>query len=66
MYSVKIVISDFQKRAKKLGLSIKELCEEAGIEESMFYKWKQGKQAYIGSLEKIHVILTEYETTPST
>jgi predicted transcriptional regulator len=62
MYDIKIAIKDFQKRAKNLNISIKRLCEEADIEESMFYKWKNGDTgAYISSLNKIHQVLLKRE-----
>jgi predicted transcriptional regulator len=34
--------ADIEQRARKLGLSINEVCRRAGVAVSIFQRWKQG------------------------
>ena len=35
--------TDIERRADAAGLSIKDVCERAGIAHTTFYRWKAGK-----------------------
>lgn len=62
-YSITRAVKDFESRAENAGVTINQLCSEAGVLDDLFDKWKSGdSNALITSLEKINSVLTNYET----
>lgn len=53
------IIADFEARAKAAGVTIGELCRQAGVNQVTFSKWKQSERnpvpmnATLGSIGKI-------------
>ena len=61
------VIADLEARAKALGHSMLYICEQAGVHQTTFSRWKQREQnavpmdAKLGSLNKIDEVLGRLE-----
>lgn len=55
------IIADIERRAKEAGVSISELCEEAGIHPTTFSRWKRSDRnpAPIGATIKSLSALTD-------
>lgn len=51
---------DIEREAKKVGLSITDICKRAGIQYSTFSRWKSGKTApNITTYAKIETVLSD-------
>ena len=61
------VIAELEARAKALGRSMLYICEQAGVHQTTFSRWKQSEQnavpmdAKIGSIAKIDEVLRRLE-----
>lgn len=55
------VYNELAARAKRLGLSIKQVCEKAGVNQSTVYNWRQREPSNITDLRAIEKVLEEAE-----
>lgn len=58
------IISRWEERAKRAGVTIGEVCGVAGIAPSTFSRWKAGTSILLSTANKIEVALTEIEARP--
>lgn len=62
------IISQFEDRAKALGLAMTEVCRRASLHPTTFSRWKVSDRnpepigANLASLSKINAVLTDAET----
>jgi transcriptional regulator with XRE-family HTH domain len=56
--------AELHQRAKAVGLSIRELCERAGVAASTFVRWKRGAHnVNIENYRKLRDVLREAEAS---
>ena len=61
------IIAAMEARAKALGLSMLSVCEQAGVHQTTFSRWKLSEQnptpmdAKLGSINKIGEVLARLE-----
>jgi hypothetical protein len=64
------IVRDVESRAAKLGISINELCQEAGVHPTTFSRWKKSEKnpqpigATIKSLSALTAALDRREQQP--
>ena len=53
--------ADIKQRAERAGLSIVQLCREAGVAPSVLNRWAAGKSATTRNVERLTNALVKHE-----
>lgn len=56
------IVLDLERRARACGLTIREVCDRAGIYQSTWTRWKAGKNpANLGPLNRVIAVIEDAE-----
>ena len=55
------ILTDFEERARNLGLNFSKICRQADIAYSTYARWRKGQTDPLRSISKIDAVLRHHE-----